>query len=148
MLTAAEPHLERNVHPTVICRAFMRALDDAVEIIGSLAFNVDFNDRAELLKVVDSCIATKLTRRFGMLIPVRLASPLVPACECSCTCSTPCSAEPLASCVWRKLPSRCTACSAWHAPARNRAAVCPQESMAGGRVWAVCRSWRWTRCGR
>ena len=31
---------------------------------------IDFNDRSELLKVVDSCIATKFTRRFGTLIPV------------------------------------------------------------------------------
>ena len=70
MLSAAEPHLERNVHPTVICRAFMKALDDAVEIINGLAFQIDFDNKDELLKVVDSCIATKLTRRFGMLIPV------------------------------------------------------------------------------
>eukprot|EP00892_Ulva_mutabilis_P005245 jgi/Ulvmu1/3092/UM015_0132.1 len=69
MLTAAEPHLARNIHPTVICRAFMRALDDAVETVEKLAFTIDFDDRAALLKVVDSCIATKFTRRFGTLIP-------------------------------------------------------------------------------
>ena len=61
MLTAAEPHIERNVHPTVICRAYMKALDDAVEIVKAAAFTIDFDDRAELLKVVDSCIATKFT---------------------------------------------------------------------------------------
>jgi hypothetical protein len=71
MLTAAQPHLERHIHPTVICRAFMRALDDAVTAVEKLAFKIDFDNREELLKVVDSCIATKFTRRFGTLIPVR-----------------------------------------------------------------------------
>lgn len=54
----------------------MKALDDAVEIVKAAAFTIDFDDRAELLKVVDSCIATKFTRRFGSLIPVRAP----PAC--------------------------------------------------------------------
>jgi T-complex protein 1 subunit gamma len=72
MLAGAEPHLERNIHPTVICRAFMKALDDAVDVVEKLAFKIDFTDRDALLKVVDSCIATKFTRRFGSLIPVRL----------------------------------------------------------------------------
>lgn len=52
----------------------MKALDDAVEIIDKVSFKIDFDNREELLKVVDSCIATKLTRRFGMLIPVCPAS--------------------------------------------------------------------------
>ena len=52
----------------------MKALDDAVELVEKLAFNIDFMDRDALMKVVDSCIATKFTRRFGTLIPVLLAS--------------------------------------------------------------------------
>jgi T-complex protein 1 subunit gamma len=75
MLTAAEPHLESKVHPTVICRAYMKALDDAVSSIDKLAFQIDFDNTAELLKVVESCIATKLTKRFGSLIPVRINIP-------------------------------------------------------------------------
>lgn len=78
MLTAAEPHLDRHIHPTVICRAFMKALDDAVEIVEKLAFTIDFDDRDALMKVVDSCIATKFTRRFGTLIPVRDAPTTYP----------------------------------------------------------------------
>ena len=49
----------------------MRALDDVVKIVDQLAFKIDLQNREELLKVVNSCIATKLTRRFGALIPVR-----------------------------------------------------------------------------
>jgi TCP-1/cpn60 chaperonin family len=74
MLAHAEPHLERNIHPTVICRAYMKALDDAVAVVEKLAFKIDFMDRDSLMKVVDSCIATKFTRRFGTLIPVRTLS--------------------------------------------------------------------------
>jgi len=72
MLTAAEPLLERAIHPTVICRAFMHALDEAVRVVEGLAFEIDFDDRAQLLQVIDSCIATKFTRQYGSLIPVRI----------------------------------------------------------------------------
>lgn len=75
MLTVAEPHLDRSIHPTVICRAYMKALEDAVEMAEKLSFNIDFDNREELLKVIDSCIATKFTRRFGNLIPVRPSLP-------------------------------------------------------------------------
>ena len=70
MLTAAEPLLDRSIHPTVICRAYMQALDEAVKVVEGLAFTVDFDNRGELLKVIESCIATKFTRRYGSLIPV------------------------------------------------------------------------------
>lgn len=69
MLTAAEPHLERNVHPTVICRAYMKALDEAIRTLEEISFKIDFDNRDEMLKVINSCIATKFTRRFGNLIP-------------------------------------------------------------------------------
>ena len=70
MLTAAEPLLDRSIHPTVICRAYMQALDEAVKVVEGLAFTIDFDNRGELLKVIESCIATKFTRRYGSLIPV------------------------------------------------------------------------------
>lgn len=81
MLSHAEPHLERNIHPTVICRAFMKALDGAVAEVERLAFKIDFMDRDALLKVVDSCIATKFTRRFGTLIPVLFSQALRLQCN-------------------------------------------------------------------
>ena len=71
MLAAAEPFLERNLHPTVIIRGYVRALEDAVAALDAIAFPVDINDREEMLKIVDSCIGTKFTHRFGTLIAVR-----------------------------------------------------------------------------
>ena len=44
ILAAAEPFIEKNIHPTVIVRAFMRALDDAIKVVDEIAFPFDSND--------------------------------------------------------------------------------------------------------
>lgn len=68
MLHMAEPFLEKNIHPTVIVRGFARALEDSIKIIDQLAFPIDTNDRKQMLNVVNSCIGTKFTHRFGTLM--------------------------------------------------------------------------------
>lgn len=68
MLGAAEPFLERHVHPTMIIRGYTKALADAKTILDSLAFPVDVEDREQMSKIVNSCIGTKFTQRFGDLI--------------------------------------------------------------------------------
>lgn len=75
MLHVAEPFLERNLHPTVIIRGFVRALEDAIKVVEDLAFPINVDDRDHMLKIISSCIGTKFTSRFGTLMPVRL--PLV-----------------------------------------------------------------------
>ena len=70
MLHMAEPFLERNLHPTVIIRGYVRALEDALAIVDSLAFPIDTSDREQMLKIISSCIGTKFTSRFGTLMPV------------------------------------------------------------------------------
>ena len=85
MLHIAEPFLERNLHPTVIVRGFMRALEDAVQIVDQLAFPIDTEDREQMLKIVNSCIGTKYTARFGTLMAVRhlsLILSLSGLCQC------------------------------------------------------------------
>ena len=67
----AEPFLERSLHPTVIIRGYVRALEDALKIVDGLAFPIDTNDREQMLKIIASCIGTKFTSRFGSLMPVR-----------------------------------------------------------------------------
>ena len=71
MLHVAEPFLERNLHPTVIIRGFVRALEDAMKVIEELSFPVDVDDSEQMLKIISSCIGTKFTSRFGTLMPVR-----------------------------------------------------------------------------
>lgn len=68
MLAMAEPFLERNLHPTVIIRGYMRALEDAIKIVDGLSFPVDVDDRGQMLNIINSCIGTKFTQRFGNLI--------------------------------------------------------------------------------
>lgn len=68
MLSAAEPLLEKNLHPTVIVRGYIRALEDALSVTDDIAFKIDVNDRAQMLSIVNSCIGTKFTNRFGPLM--------------------------------------------------------------------------------
>lgn len=70
LLAMAEPHLERNLHPTVIIRGYIKALEDALKIIDGIAFPIDINDRQQMLNIMNSCIGTKFTQRFGSLIAV------------------------------------------------------------------------------
>ena len=73
MLHMAEPFLERNVHPTVIVRGYVKALEDAVKIVDDLSFPIDTNDKTQMFKIVNSCIGTKFTNQFGDLMAVRNA---------------------------------------------------------------------------
>ncbi|KAG1658212.1 hypothetical protein FOA52_009551 [Chlamydomonas sp. UWO 241] len=68
LLSVAEPFLQKNLHPTVICKGYARALEDAIRIVESMSFPVDTSDRSQMLNVVNSCIATKFTQRFGNLM--------------------------------------------------------------------------------
>ena len=74
MLHAAEPFLERQLHPTVIIRGYVKALEDALKVVDELAFPIDTNDREQMLKIIASCIGTKFTSRFGTLMPVSAGS--------------------------------------------------------------------------
>ena len=68
ILHLSQPFLEKDIHPTVIVRAYMKALDAAVKIIDDLSFPIDVNDRDQLMNIVTSCIGTKYTSRFGPLM--------------------------------------------------------------------------------
>ncbi len=68
MLQVAEPFIEKQIHPTVIIRGFFKALDDATEFLDKFAVKLDPTNRAELLKVVRSCLATKFVSRWGDLM--------------------------------------------------------------------------------
>ncbi|KAJ7565216.1 hypothetical protein O6H91_02G053000 [Diphasiastrum complanatum] len=68
MLYAAEPFIDKAFHPTVICRAYSKALEDAIAALDQIAFEINVNDRQMLLNIVRSCIGTKFTSRFGTLI--------------------------------------------------------------------------------
>lgn len=56
------------MHPTVIVRAYQRALDDAVEIAKSMSKTVDPDDKEAMMGMIRSCIGTKFAARYGDLI--------------------------------------------------------------------------------
>ncbi|KAF7109549.1 hypothetical protein CFC21_109791 [Triticum aestivum] len=75
MLHVAETFIEKNYHPTVICRAYSRALEDAIAVLDKIAMPVDVNDLGmyhdvgeAMLGLVKSSIGTKFTGQFGDLI--------------------------------------------------------------------------------
>ena len=70
LLYLAEPFLEKNMHPTVIIRGYKKALDDALAIVDKIAFPIDFSNSQDVLKVVQSCLQTKFTSRFGSMMAV------------------------------------------------------------------------------
>ena len=47
----AQPFIEKDVHPTVIVRGYMKALQDGIAILDSLAFPIDVNDSKWILAV-------------------------------------------------------------------------------------------------
>lgn len=68
MLVVAEPFLVRNMHPTVIVRAYARALEVALETAERLSTRVELSDVAQMRSLIRSCIATKFSARYGDLI--------------------------------------------------------------------------------
>ncbi|KAL1212727.1 T-complex protein 1 subunit gamma [Cardamine amara subsp. amara] len=68
MLHVAEAFIEKNYHPTVICRAYVKALEDSIAVLDKIAMSIDVNDRSTVLGLVKSCIGTKFTSQFGDLI--------------------------------------------------------------------------------
>ncbi|XP_056172573.1 T-complex protein 1 subunit gamma [Syzygium oleosum] len=68
MLHVAEAFIDKNYHPTVICRAYNKALEDAIAVLDKIAMSVDVNDRASMLGLVKSSIGTKFTSQFGDLL--------------------------------------------------------------------------------
>lgn len=68
MLQVSEPFLEKQIHPTVVIRGFFRALEDATGFLDQFAVKLDPNSRADMLKVVRSCLSTKFVNRWGDLM--------------------------------------------------------------------------------
>ncbi|KAI3738639.1 hypothetical protein L2E82_28686 [Cichorium intybus] len=68
MLHVAEAFIDKKYHPTVICRAYNKAFEDALAVLDKISMSIDVNDRSMMLGLVKSCIGTKFTSQFGDLI--------------------------------------------------------------------------------
>jgi T-complex protein 1 subunit gamma len=65
MLSVAEPFLVKNLHPTQIVCGYTRALQTALDTCKSIAKTVDLTDRAALKQLVEACVGTKFSHRWG-----------------------------------------------------------------------------------
>jgi T-complex protein 1 subunit gamma len=83
MLAVAEEFFDQKMHPTVVIAAYLRALDDVVEIMtNEIAKPIDIHDRPSMLAIVKSCIGTKLIKQWeGMACKIALDAVLVVALE-------------------------------------------------------------------
>ena len=68
ILAVAEPFLERNMHPTVIINAYMRALEDAGRLMEQFSIPVKVDNKEEMMKLIRSCLGTKLIARWADLM--------------------------------------------------------------------------------
>jgi len=67
MLTNATDFFERNIHPTLICKGYMKALEDAEAVMKEIAVPVDQEDSTMVCQIVDSAVGTKFSGRYGAL---------------------------------------------------------------------------------
>ncbi|XP_014662230.1 PREDICTED: T-complex protein 1 subunit gamma-like [Priapulus caudatus] len=68
MLSAAEQFLDQQMHPTVIIQAYRLALEDMLVVLrDNISVDVDVNNRAEMMKIIQSCIGTKFLAKWSDL---------------------------------------------------------------------------------
>ena len=68
ILAYALPHLERNIHPVVIIRAYKQALTDALEIAEEISLPVNVDSDKEMMKIISASIGTKMAARWSDLM--------------------------------------------------------------------------------
>ncbi|KAI8058583.1 T-complex protein 1 subunit gamma [Syncephalis plumigaleata] len=68
VLATSVDHLERNIHPIVIIRAYKQALEDAIRVLDTIAKPVDVNNEEEMLRLVKSTLGTKFSSRWSELM--------------------------------------------------------------------------------
>lgn len=65
MLSVAEEFFEQKLHPTVVIAAYLKAMEDVVNILETeIAKPIDIKDREQMLGIVKSCIGTKLLKQW------------------------------------------------------------------------------------
>ncbi|XP_023248317.1 T-complex protein 1 subunit gamma [Copidosoma floridanum] len=72
LLANAEPYLEQGLHPTVIIKAYKRALDDIINVLNDddkyhLSIPLDCTNKVKLAEVLKSCVGTKFIGRWSEL---------------------------------------------------------------------------------
>jgi len=66
VLSAAQPLLEKNFHPTIIIKGYSQALQKALDVCQKICRTLDINNKTELREIVSSTIGTKFSSRWGL----------------------------------------------------------------------------------
>lgn len=68
MMQSAKPFIENSIHPSIIVKAYFRALKEVGTILEELAVPIDINNDEEVKRALTCCIGTKFAKRWGDLI--------------------------------------------------------------------------------
>ncbi len=67
-MQAGKPFIERKIHPTIIVKAFYKAMTESVKIIKEVAVPLDIKDDKAVSEAMWACIGTKFSSRWGTLV--------------------------------------------------------------------------------
>ena len=67
-MSVAEPFFTMKIHPIIIVSAYFKALDAALRVAESISREISIENREEIAEVIQSCIGTKFSSRWGDLI--------------------------------------------------------------------------------
>ncbi|KAI9594783.1 chaperonin-containing T-complex gamma subunit Cct3 [Syncephalis fuscata] len=68
VLATSVDHLDRNIHPIVIIKAYKQALEDAIQVLNSISKSVNVDNEEEMLRLISSTIGTKFVSRWSDLM--------------------------------------------------------------------------------
>jgi T-complex protein 1 subunit gamma len=68
VMQCAKPFIERNIHPSIICQAFYKAMGDALDVIKEVAVPLNMKDNKAITLAMWACIGTKFAARWGTLV--------------------------------------------------------------------------------
>lgn len=68
MMQAAQPFIEKNIHPTIIVKAYYKALEKMIEYLDDIAIDIDVDNDDDVRKALVSCVGTKFAARWGNLV--------------------------------------------------------------------------------
>lgn len=68
LMSVAEPFFSMKIHPIIIVSSYFKALEAALKIAESIAKEISVDNKEEISTVIESCIGTKFSSRWGNLI--------------------------------------------------------------------------------
>jgi T-complex protein 1 subunit gamma len=68
LMSVAEPFFTMKIHPIIIVSSYFKVLEAALKIAESISKEISVENKEEIASVIESCIGTKFSSRWGSLI--------------------------------------------------------------------------------